>query len=216
MTSGDDLACEDLACEDLDCEDLDCVVLAAGASTRMGQAKLHLPFAGSTIVGTTVAKALAAGLRVIVVGRPEDERIGELSGSRVLVVRNPDPARGMLSSIREGVRHVRAGRFFFIPADMPFPGPEIYLALARSDAAGPVIPTCGGRRGHPVLMPASLIASILELPDDRPLKTLIADTGPTFVELGDEALLRDIDTAEDYASAAPHGGRQSQPGQRCR
>ncbi len=184
------------------CEDLDCVVLAAGASTRMGQAKLHMPFGGGTIVGTTVANALAAGLRVIVVGRPEDERIGGLSGPRVLVVRNPDPDRGMLSSIREGVSHVRGGRFFFIPADMPFPGPEVYLALARSDAAGPVIPTCGGRRGHPVLMPSSLIASILKLPDDKPLKSLITDSGPTFLELGDEALLRDIDTAEEYAAVS--------------
>ena len=184
------------------CEDLDCVVLAAGASTRMGQAKLHLPFGGSTIVGTTVANALAAGLRVIVVGRPEDDRISELSGPQVLVVRNPDPGRGMLSSIREGVRHVRAGRFFFIPADMPFPGPEVYLALARSEAEGPVIPTCGDRRGHPVLMPSSLITSILELPDDKPLKTLIADSKPTYLELDDEALLRDIDTAEEYAAAS--------------
>ena len=202
MTSGDDLACDDLACDDLACEELDCVVLAAGASTRMGQAKLHLPFAGGTIVGTTVGKALAAGLRVIVVGRPEDERIGELSAPRVLVVRNPDPGRGMLSSLREGVIHVRAGRFFFIPADMPFPGPEVYLALARSDAEGPVIPTCGGRRGHPVLMPSSLITSILRLPDDMPLKSLIADSGPTLVELGDEALLRDIDTVEEYAAVS--------------
>jgi molybdenum cofactor cytidylyltransferase len=181
-------------------ERLDCVVLAAGASTRMGRPKLYLPFAGLTIVGTTVANALAAGLRVIVVGRPGDERIGELFGPRVLVVRNPDPGRGMLSSIREGVKWVRAERFFFIPADMPFPGPELYRALASSEAAGPVIPTCGGRRGHPVLMPSSLIASILALPDDKPLKALIAESGPTFVELGDEAILRDIDTEEEYAA----------------
>jgi molybdenum cofactor cytidylyltransferase len=179
----------------------DCVVLAAGASTRMGRSKLYLPFAGLTIVGTTVAKALAAELRVIVVARPEDERIGELAGPRVLVVRNPEPGRGMLSSIREGVKKVRSERFFFIPADMPFPGPEAYRALARCVASGPVIPTCEGRRGHPVLMPSSLIASILALPDDRPLKTLIAESGPTFVELGDEALLRDIDTEEEYAAA---------------
>lgn len=134
-------------------------------------------------------------------GRPEDERIGELAGPRVLVVRNPDPGRGMLSSIREGVKEVLAERFYFIPADMPFPGPEVYRTLAQCDAAGPIIPTCGGRRGHPVFMPSSLVASILALPDDRPLKTLIAESGPTFVELGDEAILRDIDTAEEYAAA---------------
>jgi molybdenum cofactor cytidylyltransferase len=180
----------------------DCIVLAAGASTRMGRPKLYLPFRGLTLVGATVANALAAGLRVIVVGRPEDERLGELSGPRVLVVRNPDPSRGMLSSIREGVRHVTSGRFFFIPADMPFPGPDIYRALARCGATGPVIPTCRGLRGHPVSMPSSLIGPILSLPDDSPLKTLIAGAGPSFLELGEEAILRDIDTPRDYEAAS--------------
>ena len=184
---------------------LDCIVLAAGASTRMGRPKIHLPFAGRTIVGTTVAKALAAGLRVIVVARPEDEAIGALAGPRVLIVRNPDPGRGMLSSIREGARAVRAGRFFFIPADMPFSGPEVYRMLAERESAGPLIPTCGGRRGHPVLMPSTLISAILELPDDKPFKNLIEEAGPRFLELGDEALLRDIDTAEEYEAAGSGG-----------
>ena len=132
---------------------LDCVVLAAGASTRMGRAKIHLPLSGTTVVGATVAHALEAGLRVIVVARADDAAIDALAGPRVLVVRNLDPERGMLSSIREGVREVRSDRFFFIPADMPFPGPGIYRSLAGIEARGPLIPTCAGRRGHPVLMP---------------------------------------------------------------
>jgi len=164
----------------------------------MGRPKIHLPFAGRTIVGTTVAMALAAGLRVIVVARPEDVAIGALAGPRTLIVRNPDPGRGMLSSIREGAKAVRAGRFFFIPADMPFPGPEVYRILADRESAGPAIPVCGGRRGHPVLMPSSLIPSILELPDESPLRPLIDGAGPVLVELEDEGLLRDIDTVEDY------------------
>jgi molybdenum cofactor cytidylyltransferase len=107
----------------------------------------------------------------------------------------------MLSSLKAGLRLVESERFFFIPADMPLVGPEIYLALAAVDAAGPVIPTCGGRRGHPVLMPSSLVEAILGLPDDRPLKALISASGPTWREVGDDSILRDIDTAEDYAAA---------------
>jgi molybdenum cofactor cytidylyltransferase len=182
-------------------EPLDCVVLAAGASTRMGKAKIHLPFAGRTIVGTTAAQALDAGLRVILVARPDDEAIGALGGGRVLVVRNPDPGRGMLSSIKEGIRHVSAGSFFFIPADMPFPGPEVYRTLAERRTGGPVIPVCGGRRGHPVLLPASLIPSILALPLETPLKLLIEAASPLLVEMAEDSILRDIDTVEDYERA---------------
>ena len=182
-------------------EVLDCVVLAAGASTRMGRPKIHLPLGGSSIVGTTVANARAAGLRVIVVARPGDGRVGELAGPGVEIARNPDPGRGMLSSIKVGAALVRSGRFFFIPADMPFALPACYLALAAVVSAGPVIPTCGGRRGHPVLMPASLVGAILGLPESVPLRTLIIAAGPSCLELGDEGVLRDIDTVDDYEKA---------------
>jgi len=189
--------------------DCDCVVLAAGASRRMGQSKLYLPFGGGTLIEATVGGALEAGLRVIVVVRPEDSRIADLLGSRASIVRNPDPERGMLSSLREALRLVSAQRFFFIPADMPFVCGITYRTLAAIDADGPVIPTSGGRRGHPVLMPSSLIPAIASLPDEVPLKTLIAASRPTYVELADDSVLRDIDTAEEYAEAARRTGGQA-------
>jgi molybdenum cofactor cytidylyltransferase len=179
----------------------DCVLLAAGASTRMGRPKLHLPFRGLTVAEIAVANALAAGLRVILVARPDDDAIGAIAGPSVVIARNPDPGRGMLSSLREGIGLVRAERFFFMPADMPFVGPDIFGDLAGYGASAPVIPTFRGRKGHPVLMPSALIPAILALPDEVPLKTLIDAAGPVFVEMGDDSILRDIDTAEDYARA---------------
>jgi len=179
----------------------DCIVLAAGASRRMGRCKLSLPFGTRTLIETTVGNARSAGLRVIVVTRREDERISTLLGPEVTVVRNSNPERGMLSSLREGARQVTAGRFFFIPADMPFVGGDVYLMMAAIDAAGPVIPTAGGRRGHPVLMPSALIPAIMDLADDVPLKELISASGPIFVEVADTSILRDIDTSEDYEVA---------------
>ncbi|MGO9310704.1 MAG: NTP transferase domain-containing protein [Spirochaetia bacterium] len=179
----------------------DCIVLAAGASRRMGQSKLYLRFGGRTLIETTVANARGAGLRVIVVARGEDGRIADLLGAEAVVVRNVDPERGMLSSLREGLRRVTAARFFFIPADMPLVGAGIYRAMAAVEAAGPVIPTSDGRRGHPVLMPSTLIPAIMHLADDVPLKTLIAAQGPTDVDIGDDAILRDIDTSQEYEAA---------------
>lgn len=179
----------------------DCIVLASGASRRMGRSKLSLPLGEQTLIQATVNNALGAGLRVIVVARRDDSRIGSLLGAGVSVVRNPDPGRGMLSSLREGVRRVSAERFFFIPADMPFVCRDIYLVMAAIDTAGPVIPTAGGRRGHPVLMPSCLIPAILDLPDEVPLKTLLAASGTICVDVADDSVLQDIDTPEDYEAA---------------
>ena len=180
---------------------VDCIVLAAGASRRMGQSKLYLRFGGRTLIETTVGNARAAGLRVIVVARTEDERIAGLLGDDAEVVRNPDPERGMLSSLREGLRQVSAERFFFIPADMPFVSADTYRMMAAIDSAGPVIPTVDRRRGHPVLMPSSLIPAIVALSDNVPLKTLIAASGPIYFEAGDDSILRDIDTSQEYEVA---------------
>ena len=165
-------------------------VLATGASRRMGRCKLSLPFGTGTLIETTVGNARSAGLRVIVVTRKEDERPSALLGAEVTVVRNSDPERGMTSSLREGARRVTAERFFFIPADMPFVGGDVYLMLAAINSAGPVIPTADGRRGHPVLMPSTLIPAIMDLTDDVPLKELISASGPMFVDVADTSILR--------------------------
>jgi len=182
---------------------LDCILLAAGASSRMGRPKLLLPFRGTTIIGATIGTVLGAGLRAIVVTRPGDEAlrraIAGMAGVELVV--NPEPERGMLSSLQAGAERVRTERFFFLPADMPFVGMEIFYSLAARRAAGPVIPIAGGRKGHPVLMPSALMPALLALPYDAPLKNLILASGPSYEETGDEAVLRDIDTGSDYAEA---------------
>ncbi|MFZ4615296.1 MAG: nucleotidyltransferase family protein [Rectinemataceae bacterium] len=180
----------------------DCIVLAAGSSSRMGKPKLHLPFGESTLLRTTVAAALAGGCcPVIVVGRRDDDNLGSLASEGIIIVRNKDPSRGMLSSLCEGLALVRGEGFFFIPGDMPLVAATTYELLSGHFGAGPVIPTYSGRRGHPVLMPSSLIRALLELPQDRPLKAFIEASGPTFVEMEDPGVLRDIDDPESYKAA---------------
>ena len=183
----------------------DCIVLAAGASRRMGRSKLYLSFGGRTLIETTVGNALGAGARVIVVARPEDDRLAELLARDAEIVRNPDPERGMLSSLREALSLVSAERFFFIPADMPLVGSGVYRAMAALGAAVPVIPRARGRSGHPVLLPSSLIPAIRALPEGKTLKELIAEAGAVYLDLEDESVLADIDTAADYEAAAASG-----------
>ncbi|HUW41035.1 MAG TPA: nucleotidyltransferase family protein [Rectinemataceae bacterium] len=180
----------------------DCIVLAAGASRRMGRPKLYLSFGDRTLIETTVGNALGAGARVIVVARAGEERLAELLARDAEIVVNPDPERGMVSSLREALSLVSAERFFFIPADMPLVGSGVYRAMAALGAEGPVIPRARGRSGHPVLLPSSLIPAIMALSEGRTLKGLIAESGATYLDLGDDSVLVDIDTAADYEAAA--------------
>jgi molybdenum cofactor cytidylyltransferase len=185
------------------CRGLDCILLAAGESSRMGKPKLLLPFRGTTVIGALVEAVLGAGLRPIIVSRPGDGTLAAaLSGFRgIRFAVNPEPGRGMLSSFQAGAREVGSDRFFFMPADMPFVTAPVFERLALVAAAGPVIPRCGERKGHPVLMPSSLIPAILALPANIPLKALILASGPTYADFAEEAILRDIDTGSDYAEA---------------
>jgi molybdenum cofactor cytidylyltransferase len=183
----------------------DCIVLAAGASRRMGRSKLYLSFGGRTLIETTVGNARGAEARVIVVARPEDDRLAELLGGDADIVRNPDPERGMISSLREALPLVSAERFFFIPADMPLVGSGVYRAMAALGAAGPVIPRTRGRSGHPVLRPSRLIPAIMALGEGRTLKELIAASGAVYLDVEDDSVLADIDTMADYEAAAAIG-----------
>jgi molybdenum cofactor cytidylyltransferase len=178
-----------------------CVIPAAGRSQRMGgRWKPLLPFGASTIAGTVVAAALGACDRVILVaGWRGDELAAAFGGlPRVTVVENPAWEQGMLGSVRRGVEAAGPGPFFVTPADMPWITPAVYERLL--DADGEVVfPVHGGRRGHPVLFGAAAREAVMA---PAPGVTRMRDIAERFdiveVPWDDDAILRDIDTEEEY------------------
>jgi molybdenum cofactor cytidylyltransferase len=81
------------------------ILPAAGASRRMGRPKLLLPFNGGPLVAGVVNALLGGGVEeIVLVTAPEDEDLrGWARRSGIESAVNPDPGRGMLSSIREGI-----------------------------------------------------------------------------------------------------------------
>jgi molybdenum cofactor cytidylyltransferase len=61
-----------------------------------------------------------------------------------------------------------------------------------------VIPTFEGQRGHPVLIRRELVPEILAQPADSSLRDYIEARGYRTVKVGDQAILWDLDTPEDY------------------
>lgn len=135
---------------------MDCIIPAGGASTRMGEWKLLLPWprpaaapsesaaplgpdaasdrgtaSACTVVQATVSAALAAGCRVVLVGGWRGTELAELfaDSRNIILVQNDSWKAGMLGSIQRGMREIGASSFLTIPADMPLVGAALYSRL---------------------------------------------------------------------------------------
>jgi molybdenum cofactor cytidylyltransferase len=183
------------------------VVLAAGEARRFGAPKLVMPFGDSTVLGSVVGALASAGISpIVVVAGPDAEAIRESLGDRqVDIVRNPDPSRGMVSSVRIGVERLpdSLDRFLIALGDQPRIRAEGISRLVREhtmSGKGIGIPTYGERRGHPVVFSGSCRREIIALTDKQTLGDLIQAHSDDLLEvdLDSDAYVCDIDTREDY------------------
>jgi molybdenum cofactor cytidylyltransferase len=189
------------------------VVLAAGASSRMGRPKagLTLGVDGPTFLDAILSTLDACGVsEVRVVVAPGRER------NDVRDVVNPDPAAGMLSSIQCGLRALpdNLEAVFVWPVDHPVVETATVLAMiaALREAESPiVVPTHGGRRGHPVLFARRVLPELFGKDLGRGAATVVhAHADRIELPVADPGVLRDVDTPEEYArlvAARPSAAR---------
>jgi molybdenum cofactor cytidylyltransferase len=183
-------------------ENAECIVAAAGRSARMGNWKPMLAFGDATIIETVVAGALAACPRVILVTGYRGRELAALfhGEPRVVAIENPDWPLGMFSSIRRGVAHLLTERFFVSLGDMPWIRPALYTALLGVAPIDAVFPVFGGRRGHPVLFSQKVKREVLSAdPETGSMKDITSRLAFRELPWGDDSILRDIDTMEDYS-----------------
>lgn len=180
------------------------VVPAAGRSERFGRMKLLVDVDGEPLLARTLRALLDAGVApVVVVTSPESQfgSVALLDHPSVRVVVNPDPGRGMFSSIQAGLAAVGARAVLVLPADMPFVHQStvarVAAALVASDRV--VVAAHEGRRGHPVGLPAHLIGALLTMDPTTSLKAALLALGEDMrpVEVEDEGAVRDVDRPAD-------------------
>jgi molybdenum cofactor cytidylyltransferase len=193
------------------------IVPACGESTRMGRNKLFEPIDGVPMVERAVRAFLQATrvddvVVVVPVGRAED--FSWLRSTKVHVVENPAPQKGMISSIRTALDTIWAkGRDFLVcPADVPFVKPEIVDRVVQDfmvRAAKIVIPAYKGLGGHPGLYASSLrVEFFLRGDTNGPREILTRHRGDTTrISVHDPDVCFDVDTPEDLAIAADAGAR---------
>ncbi len=184
------------------------IILAAGESRRMGSPKPLLPYGESTFLERVMREFAASRAQpVVVVLGHEAERIRrEIRFGEALPVVNPDYRKGMLSSIRAGLKALEnesvAGTLI-CPVDHPrVDRAVIDTLIQRFEEAGPpvALPLCRGRRGHPVLFSQSVFEELLTAPDSVGARQVVWDHSNDIleVEVEDSGIHCDVDTPEDY------------------
>jgi molybdenum cofactor cytidylyltransferase len=198
------------------------IILAAGKSTRMGEAKQLLPLGESTVLGLTIGNVRRSVVDeiVLVLGSSAEAIRRQLPGSLLeglkLVV-NPAFEQGMASSLRAGLSalHPHMDAALIVLADQPFVRPETLDQLARQHHRAPaqiVIPTYQGVRGNPVLLDRSIFPEVMALEGDVGCRAIFGShpEGIMNLEVEDEGILLDIDNQEAYqrfrAESPPHTG----------
>lgn len=184
------------------------VVLAAGMSTRMGSLKQLLPFGGRTVLQTVVDTLLGGGLDgiMVVLGHRSEAVKRHLAGRGVATCVNADYREGMFSSVLCGISSLpeSTDAALIVLGDQPRIDARVVRRVVeayRSGSRGIVIPTFGGKRGHPALVDLRKYRhDIFALCGDAGLKPVMRGHPDDTLELpvDDAAILWDIDTPEDY------------------
>jgi len=182
------------------------VILAAGASTRMGQQKLLLPLGDEPLVRRAVRQVYDAGFDdvLVIVGREHEKVLAALEGLPVRHAVNLQYETGMGSSFRTAVEHLdRSDAAMFTLADQPFVTAKEYRAVL--DAYLKQAPTIVSVRYGDVTAPPHLFIRDF-LPELAQLErgarpVLERHRDQTIVLQFAPELLLDIDTPEDYELA---------------
>jgi molybdenum cofactor cytidylyltransferase len=189
------------------------VILAAGQASRMaasGRHKLLAAFGGVPLVRKSVATVLRAHVdrAVLVTGYRAEAIERAVAGLGCPIVHNPDFATGMASSLKAGLAAVRdhADGLLVMLADMP--GIETgdldrLIAAFRAEGGRAIVrAVSAGRRGNPVILPASTFDAIARLDGDIGARPVIEKSGLDIidVEIGEAAHL-DTDTPEEIEAA---------------
>ena len=189
------------------------VILAAGASTRMGSPKalLETP-AGRPFAAALVRAFAAAGVsEIVLVTGADHERVraavlADAPPVTPRFARNPEPSRGQLSSLWVGMEAAvsEATEALLVTlVDVPMVQSATIVKVIeewRRTRAPIVRPARGDRHGHPVMFDRAVFAELRAAPLDQGAKTVVRAHAREIVDVpvSDEGSLIDVDTPQDY------------------
>ena len=177
-----------------------CIVLAAGASARLGEPKALVDVGGKPLVQHLVERLENVGLQPVIVTRAELSVDILLALPERTVVINPNPDSGRTGSLQCGLKQIldtkggeRAFRLLVAPVDRPGFSDETLLSLMGKEVCA--CPAKDGRGGHPLLLMPDDVTRIRTAEPDTPLRELCS---PERFDVDDLHLHLNLDTPSDF------------------
>jgi molybdenum cofactor cytidylyltransferase len=180
----------------------------------MGRLKQLLPLADKCAIVHCLDAIAAAGIEdiTVVLGTGHEETAAAVGGFPVRLAVNEKAGSDMAESVRVGLSAAAAGGADFLVclADHPLVSAATIRTLVEVHDRRPdliVIPSYGGRRGHPCIFPAEAIGKVFS---DMTLREIVAaePSRVEYVSVEDEGVVLDMDTEEDYkVMITKFGGR---------
>ena len=188
------------------------IVLAAGASSRMGQPKAELPFGqtGETVLSRIVSVFLDGGVPnlAVVAGAHIDavRRAMPAHERRARLIEHPGWKQGQLSSLLAGLQAIddpllEAAMVTLVDVPMVSAATVAEVMAAWRRTRAPIVrPASGERHGHPVIFDRSVFADLRSADPNVGAKAVFAIHKDRVlnVEVKDPGAFEDIDTPGDY------------------
>ncbi len=176
------------------------IILAAGASRRMGRVKALLEYKGETFLGRLSRILSESGCDPVIVVIPPS---GLTCPPGVTCTVNPMPDRGMLTSLQCGIRALpdTTTAVLFTPVDLPAViAGTVKLLVAASASDALLMPRHRGQRGHPVALGRRFFQEFLSLPSGARTREIVDRhvDEVRYFDVDDSGILTDIDEPADY------------------
>jgi molybdenum cofactor cytidylyltransferase len=183
------------------------IILAAGASSRMGQPKLLLPFGDKCIIESVLENVTASGIdkSLVILGADQNQIKKRIQNHSIDIILNPRFSQGMLSSVICGFESLpnSARAAVVVLGDQPSITSRTINTLLeqyQKTRKGIILPVYKGRRGHPILIDTKYKKIIKNLNPNIGLRELIHNHPQDILEvqIKHRSVVQDIDTPNDY------------------